>query len=74
MLDLAWWGYFTSDKVTLDWLIGGYPNKDIFDSNFPKKMQVYQAFLGVRLLGYYTEDQNPSGIQHTHDKLRELTA
>lgn len=69
--DLARIDFFYSRDFPIDWLKGGYKNKDIFDKNFDLKMKLYRLHLGLGLLDYYHTEKNESGLNHTKRRFLE---
>lgn len=62
--DFAYWDFFASEKYPLEALKAGYTNKNLFDSDFERRLVLWKIYLGLTDLGYYDSEKNQGGINH----------
>ena len=66
--DFAWMNYFYDKDVPLEYLMEGYQNKEIFDEEFTRKINLYKIIFSLGFIDYFESMNNPIGLNRT--KLR----
>lgn len=69
--DIARVEYYCQDYFPLKWVLNGYRNKEIFDSNFNKKILLYKINFGLDLLRYYFLHKHIHGMRHVKSMLEQ---
>ncbi len=67
--DLAWWDFWNGWARPVEWLVEGYEDKALIEEKFEERLKAYRIFMGIGLLTWYMEQENPHSLQHVKKEL-----
>jgi aminoglycoside phosphotransferase (APT) family kinase protein len=69
--DFAWFRFWQKMNTYFNFnaLKNGYNNKNLFDKNFSKKLDLYQLLIGCGLLSYFYTPDNKRGLNYTKQRI-----
>lgn len=70
-MDFAWWDFWSQDRYPIQFLMEGYKDKKLFESDFELRKNLWKIYLGLSCLGYFDKEQNFGNVEYCKKRLIE---